>query len=237
MVFNVKKCFIMHITLATKNKSTYTYKMAEENLISTKSSTYLGVTINSDLRWNAHIDKIVKKANNVLNFIKRNLKKCPRHIKEKAYLTYVRPQLEYSTTIWDPHTKANIEKIEKVQRRAARFVKHNYQQKASVTEMIKSLQWQTLQQRRTYAGLVMFFRIAHGFIAVPATILPPMAQTAHNTRHNHHLCFLQPQCRINAYSTSFVPRMIPIWNTLPSIVVSCTTTESFKEKLEEAIYN
>ena len=65
------------------------------------------------------------KANRVLNFLKRNLKKCPKSIKEKAYTctTYVRPITEYASTVWDPHTnlKVKTRKIEKVQRRAARF--------------------------------------------------------------------------------------------------------------------
>ena len=33
----------------------------------------------------------------------------------------VRPILEYTTSVWDPHTTANIQKLESVQRRAARF--------------------------------------------------------------------------------------------------------------------
>ena len=33
----------------------------------------------------------------------------------------VRPILEYASSVWDPHTTANIQKLESVQRRAARF--------------------------------------------------------------------------------------------------------------------
>jgi hypothetical protein len=42
----------------------------------------------------------------VLNFIKRNLKVNSKSVKEKAYTSLIRPKLEYSSCVWDPHTKS-----------------------------------------------------------------------------------------------------------------------------------
>ena len=53
--------------------------------------------------------------------MKRNLKHCPRTIKERAYQMLVRPKLEYSSPIWNPQHETPIKKIEQVQRNAARF--------------------------------------------------------------------------------------------------------------------
>ena len=66
------------------------------------------------------------KANNTLAFLKRNTDKCPLHIKDKCYKAFVKPVLEYGGCVWDPHYKNQIEKIEKVQKRAARYVTNNY---------------------------------------------------------------------------------------------------------------
>jgi hypothetical protein len=44
----------------------------------------------------------------------------------------VRPNLEYAATVWDPYTKFNINKLEKCQRRAARFVIGDYSRESSV---------------------------------------------------------------------------------------------------------
>ena len=48
----------------------------------------------------------------------------------------------------NPYEKGDIETLEKVQRRAAHFVKGDYRQRSSVTQMIKDLGWQSLQERR-----------------------------------------------------------------------------------------
>ena len=65
---------------------------------------YLGVLIHKSLSWSPHISNVVKKASRTLNFLKRNLNKSSRQVKESAYLTMVRLQLEYASAVWDPYT-------------------------------------------------------------------------------------------------------------------------------------
>ena len=82
-----------------------------------------------------------KKANSVLAFLRRNFRLCQRKIKSDVYLTYVRPILEYAVSVWAPHTK----KLESIQWRAARFVMGDFQRTSSVTSMVSSLNWTTLE--------------------------------------------------------------------------------------------
>ena len=71
-------------------------------------------------------------------------------LKETAYKTFVRPILEYVSSSWAPFNDTDNGKIEKVQRRAARFVMNDYRRTSSVTEMLTNLDWDTLQERRPY---------------------------------------------------------------------------------------
>ena len=71
--------------------------------------------------------------------LSENLSSCKCEMKSDAYLMYVRPILEYAACSWAPHTKCNIDKLESVQRRAARFVNGDYRYTSSVTEMINTL--------------------------------------------------------------------------------------------------
>ena len=87
---------------------------------------YLDLTLDSNLNFNKHINNICKKANATLGFIRRNTYYCQRYVKIDAYNTYVRPILDHAAFVWSPHTATSINKLESIQRRAARYVKSDY---------------------------------------------------------------------------------------------------------------
>ena len=91
---------------------------------------YLGLTFTNKLQWDQHINSITSKANKTLGFLHRNLKIPSIRIKEQAYFTLARPLVEYASTVWDPYTQTDIHvnKVEAVQRRAARYVANNHKQ-------------------------------------------------------------------------------------------------------------
>ena len=112
------------------------------------SVSYLGITVNSKLKWSDHISSISSKASRSLGVIKRNLWNCPRKVRETAYTSIVRPKLEYASASWDPHYKKDISTLERVQRKAARFCLQNFNKTASVTDMLSDLKWDTLETKR-----------------------------------------------------------------------------------------
>ena len=71
--------------------------------------------------------------NITLGFLWRNLRSCPPYIKSSCYKSLVVPIIEYGSMVWDPHLHKDINKIENIQRRAARFVKNDYLWNSSVT--------------------------------------------------------------------------------------------------------
>ena len=91
---------------------------------------------------------VTNKANSVRGFLQRNLAKCTKHVKSLSYTTFVCPILDYACTVWSPYYQSNIYSIEMVQRRAARFVLNKFSNYDSVSPMIESLGWTTLEDRR-----------------------------------------------------------------------------------------
>ena len=77
----------------------------------------IGITIDSQLKFNLHIDKIVGKAQSRASLIHRCFKSGSADILFRAFVVYVRPLLEYGSVVWSPHYKYAIEKVESVQRR------------------------------------------------------------------------------------------------------------------------
>ena len=79
---------------------------------------------------------MTNKANYKLWFLHRNLKGCPDKLKQPAYCSLIHSFMEYGATVSDPYQKYNSDKIERVQHRAARFVKSRYSRYSSVSDIL-----------------------------------------------------------------------------------------------------
>ena len=77
---------------------------------------YHGSMFDSKMKWSSHISNFTRKANVLLNVMKRNLWNCPRDVKEVANKSLVRPKIEYASAAWDPYYKKDVVAVERVQR-------------------------------------------------------------------------------------------------------------------------
>src|SRR5207245_10630577 len=103
-----------------------------------------------------HINSVINKANRILYITKLALGHSSRAVKETAYKAIVRPLLEYSSSVWDPYQVGQINAIEMVQRKAARFCLNRYQKMDSVSTMIEELSWSSLASRHKASRLSYF---------------------------------------------------------------------------------
>jgi hypothetical protein len=249
MRFNAKKCYIMSIN----NKSTNYYQLDNHILQQVQDNPYLGITISEDLKFNKHINKITNKASSTLGFLKRNLKHCPSSCRKTAYLSLVRSTLEYSSIVWDPYLQGDINKLEKVQRKAARFISGDYKsrEEGCITRILKQLELPTLQERRQMARLTFFYKVTEGLVpAMPIdTYLTPIrgkrqirpktfsdfttVNLVERSAINHTKCFRPVQCNSDIYRHSFFPKTIIEWNNLDSSVVYAKSTDSFKRAIQK----
>ena len=109
-MFNASKCYLMHIHRGILTKS-YFYQMCGEFPSPVTNGKYLGIHITQGLSWSLHIDRMVTKALQKLEFIRRNLRGAPAQCKQLAYIALVRPRVEYASTIWDPHINVYSNKL------------------------------------------------------------------------------------------------------------------------------
>lgn len=114
MRFNAKKCYIMSI----RKKTSKFYSLNNHILEEVQDNPYLGLQISSDMKWSTHINKVARKAQSTLGFLRRNLRHCTENCRKTAYIVMVRSVMEYGSTIWDPNQKGDIIKLERIQRKA-----------------------------------------------------------------------------------------------------------------------
>jgi len=229
MSFNAAKCFIIKISNKKQPPRNH-YTFCDKVLVEVNSHPYLGIEIDKKLNWKPHMSNTVGKANKVLGCLRRNLWFCSRPVKETAYKTLVRPILEYAGTAWGPYYQGDIQKLEAVQRKAARFCMGNYDQRSSVTKMIAELGWETLESRRQKSRLIMMYKIVKGHVGINKDDhLTPV--TEQRTRKNN-TNFKPIHGRLNVYKYSYFPRTILEWNKLDNYAAERPTTEAFKEYLK-----
>ena len=88
----------------------------------------------------------------------------------------LRPELEYASPIWNPHTTTQIKDLEKVQYWAARFVKIDHRRQTITTDLIATLGWPTLERRRIIKKAIIFYQIVNNIINItlPPGLLKPL---------------------------------------------------------------
>ena len=101
--------------------------------------------------------------------------------------------------------------------------------------MLRSLEWESLQTRRKYARLILFYTISNNLIDIP--INEYITKSNSCTRGKHK--YVQPYANKDSYKFSFFPRAVVDWNHLPASITSLDKLVKFKTGLyaQRAIVN
>ena len=144
-----------------------------------------------------------------------------------TYTTLVHPQLEYAAALWGPYIEQNQDKLEMVQRRAARYVFNDYSRFSQFSPMLQQLGWRSLMQRRADIQFVFFYICLHGLVAIDLS--NDLFPQTWETRGNHSQSYICPSDTRNYVNYSFLPRTIVQWNKLPETVVTSPSLDTYRE--------
>lgn len=110
-----------------------------------ESVNYLGVTIASDLRWNTHISNICKSSKCKLGLIYCNFHQANQQTLCQLCKALVLPKLDYCSRVWDPTYSTVSDKLECVQRFAAKLCTKCWSD--SLTVLMSELNWPSFHSR------------------------------------------------------------------------------------------
>ena len=89
--------------------------------------------------------------------------------------------------------------------------------------LLTRLQLPTLQSHRKQQRLIMCYKILTNKSSIPPSHFIPHPSPSTMTKH-----FLFPWSRLHLLNPLFFVDVIPLWNSLPSNFVSCTSVSHFK---------
>ena len=163
----------------------FDYSLHNQTLENVQSAKYLCITITDNMDWGQHVSEISSKATKTLGFLCRNLAFAPRSTKEVAYKTLVRPKREYAAPIWSPHSKLQINEIEKVQRTAACWTCRRWRNTSSVGGMLDELEWPSLEAHGDHSSLLLFHKIHCGAVSIEKDKYMTPADSLKTTMSSH----------------------------------------------------
>ena len=227
MDFNSKKCKIMRIT---KKQVPFTniVQLSDTVLEEVKEFKDLGILTNNGLSWNSHIDMITAKANRMLGLIKRTCMDLKDESTLKTlYCSLVRSNLEYCSVVWSPFTKRNVNKLERIQRRATRFILKSNE---PYDVRLHKLNLLTLEQRRFVDDVTFLFKTLNGHLDVDfSQFLDFYSQKdRYLLRHFNTKSLKKKYARTNVLKNSYFYRIVDEWNSLPLEVRSACNVDKFK---------
>ena len=128
--------------------------------------------------------------------------------------------LSTRSTALDPHTAKVASQLGMVQYQAARWVKNDYVQQSSVTQILKDFKWQDWAQRQTDARLSLMYKIVHNLVLIEAIKYVKLQRNLINLQ--------QILSNSKYYEMSFFLRTVKDWNSPPKLLQGADSLKAFK---------
>ena len=163
------------------------------NIKFVKHHKHLGLTLSENMKWDQHIETILKSASKIIGIMRKLKYNFTRKALNQIYLSYVRPILEYSCIVWDGCTTEQSDSVEKLQNEAARIVT-GLTRSVSLENLYRECGWESLQSRRSNQKLKFMYRATNDMIPTYiSNLIPPTVgnSSQYNLRNSHNV-MIQP---------------------------------------------
>ena len=164
----------------------------------------LCVTISADMKVSEQCRIAASKGNQIILLIRRTITNKEKQLIVPLYKAIVRPHLEYCIQAWRPYRKKDIDKLERIQRRATKMIPEL--RDLSYESRLLQCGLTTLETRRLRGDQVEVFKIVNGYENVDRNMFFKLKEGS-RTR-GHKAALVKKQCRLDMRKYSFSQRVI-----------------------------
>ena len=194
----------------------------------------LGVTIDDNLDWGSHMEKIIKKVSSGIGAIKRVRHLVPQATLQLIYQALIHPHFNYCNTVWAGNCGITLRnKLQKLQNRAARVLTFSdYDEDAGY--LFELLGWKNLARQHEIEKATMVSKSLHGLAPEYLCSRFAIRETACNLRDSDNkLCIPFP--RTNYHKNSFSYCGAILWNKVPCTLRQAESRTKFNCLLKQAL--
>ena len=174
------------------------------------------------------INKIIGRAHARVGILFKGFATRNINILKQAFITYVRPVLEYASSVWSPHLIKHINAIERVQKRFTKRIPEL--SNLSYVERLACINLEPLELRRLKIDLLLYFKCFNDLVDLPSNNYFSISEQSSQTRSGGNRLITQ-LCHTNRFENSFFNRCVTCWNALPHDIVYANSINSFKSLL------
>ena len=153
-------------------------------------------------------------------------------------LSLVKSQLCFGTQVWSPSQHYLKAKIERVQRRATRWILRTRVGELSYRERLERLNLLPLVLDRELKDLVFFYKCLHGYTDLNIHNFVSFV-THGRTRQSNSFNLKYPLCITSTFQASYFNRIVRLWNTIcnsaPKTIFSSLNT--FQNYVKETLFD
>ena len=149
----------------------------------------------------------------------------------KLYLTLILPILMYSSSVWDPYSIPNINKLEKVQHFVLKLCSKNWTSDYPLLLKLFKLPSLSSHVQNTTSKLVLLYKFIYSNLYIPAGSSSFQNQSSYNLRGFHPINLNPPFSRSSATLNSFLPSVISRWNFLPTSFKDLNSVSQLKQNI------
>lgn len=215
--FKPAKCKVLTVT-RKQNPCLFPCRIYDNLLVRTNTESDLGIIVTKDLKWDAHVAKIVSKANKILGLLKRTcFKLTNQEVRKTLYLPLVKSQLTYGTEVGSPHTGDLMKKIEGVQRRATLWITRTKRGELTYVQRLNKLDLLPLCYEREIRDLTFYIKCKRNLVDLDIGNFTSVLES--RTRQGCSLLFLRtPFCKTSTFKASYFNRLVKTWNAAVKIL-------------------
>ncbi len=196
-----------------------------------RSHRVLGVHLSDVFDWEEQMKAVCR----TLNYYLFVFKKIKRYLPEKARIAYcngcILSHLDFCNTIWGNGTKVNLEKVLRLQKRAARMIFDDYV--SASADLFAKLKWLPIEKRVAHNKAVMVYKCLNYTCSMPVymeNVFQYESNARYSLRSEEQRKLIVPRPRIDMYKQSFSYSGAKIWNSLPASVRNSESIAIFKKR-------